>query len=367
MKKIILPFLASFIFLAACSQDAPVELDPEINSDSELPVSAEPHEIQDTKAVISGNYLGSDYKGNYVWGGAMNLAWTDLREAIIKEDISLATHSSIVLEMVKKLNNPSFAKTDLDSYSYYIKSGYGQETVEAINKESKAKFPDKSFADLNMDLGPTDIIAYAYFLKAVEYVTPFFETEVDFNGEEVEGFYAEDDEQKENVTILSYESDDKFIVGLKLKDETDQLILAKGYDMKDAAGMVEALNNIQQEPARMDLKDRFKAPFLSLDLNRDYVELIDKSLVNAGFEEYMIAQMYENIKFDMDEKGARVENEAVIVATKMADAPSLDATKPKNLYLDKPYWVIMKRADSENPYFILGVNNTELMEKVDAA
>jgi hypothetical protein len=35
---------------------------------------------------------------------------------------------------------------------------------------------------------------------------------------------------------------------------------------------------------------------------------------------------------------------------------------PKSLILDKPYWVVMKRTDSQNPYFILGVNNTALME-----
>jgi hypothetical protein len=69
--------------------------------------------------------------------------------------------------------------------------------------------------------------------------------------------------------------------------------------------------------------------------------------------------MFENIKFDMDEKGARVENEAVIVMTKSV---MMEPEKPKNFILNEPYWVVMKRTDSENPYFILGVNNTELME-----
>jgi len=31
--------------------------------------------------------------------------------------------------------------------------------------------------------------------------------------------------------------------------------------------------------------------------------------------------------------------------------------------LDAPYWVVMQRKNSQNPYFILGVNNAELMEK----
>jgi hypothetical protein len=38
--------------------------------------------------------------------------------------------------------------------------------------------------------------------------------------------------------------------------------------------------------------------------------------------------------------------------------------EPKNLILDKPFWVIMKQSDSENPYFLLGVNNENLMTKI---
>jgi CRP-like cAMP-binding protein len=85
----------------------------------------------------------------------------------------LKTDEVIALEMVEKLNEALFSKNDLDEASYYVKSGYGQSTVEAINSESKKKFPSKSFGDLKMDLGLTDIISYAYFLKEVEYETIF--------------------------------------------------------------------------------------------------------------------------------------------------------------------------------------------------
>ncbi len=36
--------------------------------------------------------------------------------------------------------------------------------------------------------------------------------------------------------------------------------------------------------------------------------------------------------------------------------------KPKNFILNKPYWIIMKRANSLNSYFILGVRNLQLMD-----
>jgi len=323
-------------------------------------IPSQPHVIQNTKSEISGNYLGSDYKGNYVWGGAMNLAWTELAENIIKEDIQLNTEDKVALKMVSKLNDAPFSKNDLDEESYYVKSGYGQETVEEINRESKKKFPSKSFGDLEMDLSPTDIISYAYFLKEVEYETKFGKDTVSFNGQKIKGFRANNEAQRENVKIVKYESDDKFIIKLQLKDKNDELILAKGFDMGNPQDVVSEINkNNKKYLSTIGKSDRFTAPKLHLDHHRDYVELIRKYLSNKGFSDYFIAQMFENIKFDMDEKGAKVENEAVIGMTKSV---MMEPEKPKNFILDEPYWVVMKRTDSENPYFILGVNNTGLME-----
>ncbi len=349
MKKILflIPVIATFFLLAGCAnQQAP----------------SQTHVIQDTKTSIAGNYLGSEYKENYVWGGAMNLAWNETNENILHEKLQLKTDDKIALEMAEKFNNPIFTKNDLDDKSYYIKSGYGQTTVETINKESKNKFPNKSFDDLKMELSPMDIISYAYFLKEVEYKAVFEKKDVSFDGQKVKGFYAKEKSQRDNVKIIRYESDDKFIVSLQLKDESDQLILAKGYDMTNPQTVVNEINqNNKGYLSTIGESDRFEAPKLHLDHHRDYVELIKKYLANKGFEKYLIAQMFENIKFDMDEKGARVENEAAIAMVPTALPGKQE--KPKNFILDKPYWVAMQRKNSQNPYFILGVKNTELMEK----
>jgi hypothetical protein len=66
----------------------------------------------------SSQYLGSIYKGNYVWGGAMNLCWNELNENILKEKLQLNTDNKIALEMVETLNNPVFTKKDIDEKSY---------------------------------------------------------------------------------------------------------------------------------------------------------------------------------------------------------------------------------------------------------
>ncbi|HEX5112757.1 MAG TPA: hypothetical protein VFV79_07915, partial [Saprospiraceae bacterium] len=92
---------------------------------------------------------------------------------------------------------------------------------------------------------------------------------------------------------------------------------------------------------------------------RDYNDLIGKAFANPGFTHLIIGAMFENINFDLDEAGAKVESQAVITAERGA-APK----KPgRYFFLDKPFWVIMKRSESNNPYFLLGVNNDHVMQK----
>lgn len=306
-------------------------------------------------------YLGSEYKGNYVWGGAMNLAWHELNENIVHEKLKLKTDDPVALEMVDKLNDSPFTKNDLDEKSYYIKSGLGQVTVDLINKESRQKFPTKSFPDLTLKLAPADIISYAYFLKEVEYETQFQQKEVLFEKKRVKGFYAKGHEQQENIRILKYWEDDRFIITLKLKQGGDELFLVKGFDMNKPQGIVnEIVRYNRSDLPTMGDEDKFEMPKLHLQHHRDYIELSGKFLANKGLENYFLAQLFENIKFDMDHRGARVENEAGI----MVEAAAItQRPKIKRFILDKPFWVVMKRKDSQHPYFVLGVKNTELMEK----
>jgi hypothetical protein len=326
------------------------------------PTPSNDQPLTSTTNKTYGNYLGSSMDGNYIWGGAMNLAWNELCDDILRGDLHLNTQDNEALGMVEKLNARPFDQADLDVASYYIKAGYGQDTVTVINQESRAKFPDKSFDDLDIELAARDIIAYAYFLKKVEYLTEFPETTVYFNDDQVAGFYSLDGNQNENINLHQYQDDDNFIISLKLKDDQDRLFLAKGFDMDSPENALTAINENAKHNIIVSDIDRFEMPNIHLDYHRDYEELLGKNFTNPGFEEYLISQMFENIKFDLDHQGARVENEAVIVALEgAAFGDHEDGPKPKYLYLNKPFWIIMQRADRTNPYFILGVNNTKLM------
>ena len=82
--------------------------------------------------------------------GGMGLSYKmtttlDIRTTSINDSVRLTIDGKDMVKMYWLKENVK----DLDEKSYYVKSGYGQETVDAINKESKLKFPAKSFSDLD--------------------------------------------------------------------------------------------------------------------------------------------------------------------------------------------------------------------------
>lgn len=358
MKKNILIVVMIFIFVS-CSWNSGFSGNDNFieNLDSWVELN---HENYTWKICDS-----SSCEWNYIWWAAMNFAWTDLENNIIKDKIKLNTSNKDSLELVRKFNNPTVEKNNLDSKSYYVKSWYGQKTVNKINSETKKKFPNKTFQDLDLKLWKKDIISYAYFSKKVVYKKPFEKDLVKFQWKKYKWFYA-NWEQKKNIKILKYESDDKFIIKLELKDNSDELILAKWYNMSNPWIVVELINKHNSKKLKSlwdsEYKDYFEIPNLNLDYSRIYTEIENKCLTNKDFDKYCISSMFENIKFIMNEKWAKVENEAVISVYETAIIFD-DIPKIRNFYLNDTFWLIMKRTKSKNPYFILWVNNDKILIK----
>lgn len=78
----------------------------------------------------------------------------------------------------------------LSENCYYARAGFGNKTVNLINEEVKAKFPDKTTSPLVPNLDDDSIISYAYFFKKLLFGNPFTKKEISFNGKLVPGFHA---------------------------------------------------------------------------------------------------------------------------------------------------------------------------------
>lgn len=57
-------------------------------------------------------------------------------------------------------------------------------------------------------------------------------------------------------------------------------------------------------------------------------------------EGYFLAEILEAIKLNVDESGAKVENEGIMIALRCAMIPNHE--EPKRIILDRDFWLVMK-------------------------
>lgn len=68
--------------------------------------------MQPEKNVIKLNGAFTANK-NYLWGGALTLAWQELKNSIIKEDIRVRSDEENIHQMVENFNKCPFNKSHL--------------------------------------------------------------------------------------------------------------------------------------------------------------------------------------------------------------------------------------------------------------
>lgn len=64
--------------------------------------------------------------------------------------------------------------------------------------------------------------------------------------------------------------------------------------------MASKLVNITGSGWRIKSWDQFRAPVIKINAQRTYTEIIGKELANKAFPNYVVSEMKERIKFDMD-------------------------------------------------------------------
>lgn len=306
-----------------------------------------------------GSLTGSYLDGNYIWAIGMQLAWNDLCDNVINAKVEIATNNSVGKTLFEQLNKRKFTRKALSENDYFVKSGFGQETVDQIRDKLREKFQARTTDSLSaITLLPSDLICFSYLTKNFRHKVDFKEVEMTFKSTPVKGFTIASD-QNSGAKLIDYDNDDNFVIGLASRDELDEIYLIKG---NDGASMDEILHFLRSAKVSKGYSihaiDVLQIPNVKIDYHRDYKELIGAELINRKIKPLYIAEMTEQIKLSMNYQGALVENEAMMLLTR--GGPPI----PKQLILDKPFWLIMKEANKKQPYLILRVENTKILETI---
>lgn len=279
---------------------------------------------------------------NNLWVGTLDLAWKDLEEKLGQNKIELEEN----VQIANELNASKFSKEMLDSNDYKINvertwtNGYKIDAT--LNKELNFLEVFDNFSnDYNWTFGDSE-----------EYIKYF-----GINN-------ASSESMNKNVEILFYNrtgnkpQDNDFAVKLKTK-EGDEIIL---YRTDENKSFEEYYNDIKNKTnaytgkREFSKNDELRVPYVRVNGMISYNELYGKEIKNTNG--LYIFDVIQNVNFSLNEKGCNLSSKATMVSEYLSVSEDT-----RYCYFKDKFVIFMKETNSDNPYFALKVDNTDILVK----
>lgn len=340
MKKIVLCLIINTLFFSCKSEN---------NKDkawSELPQVTNLASLKQTEFMTTlENPIASDK--NNIYAPAFLFVWEQIKHEL-KSPIVVSESNS---NDFKLLNNSN-------SYLHSLNDGEYSTSVIVEGNEISAK---------------------AYFNKSLPFETKLqlLDDPIVFNGKtKVTAFGMKYfDEQADNFTkILHYKNDDNFILQLTPKDKQHEIILVKGLqpfqtlaealkqtNLLITKGKKENMDAKQSWKYKIEEEDIFSIPSIKFNIDTNYKNIELQQFFTQNKEKHLVIEAYQRIGFVLNENGAVVESEARSVVDSIGEESTIK--HPKSMIFNKPFLVIVKRKNQANPYFVMNIANTELLQK----
>jgi hypothetical protein len=107
-----------------------------------------------------------------------------------------------------------------------------------------------------------------------------------------------------------------------------------------------------EQTSSLDDTDVLRVPEMFWEIEHDFDELVGKFVANAN-PAMPIIKAKQGIKFKLDRCGAMLESQSTIMV----------ASIPRYFIFNRPFLVYMKKRDCEQPFFVMWVDNAELLNR----
>lgn len=318
---------------------------------------------------------------NIIWCSSFQLAWNRMKDDVIGAPVEAIGAE----ELANRLNIAQQSDVDLEARSFYAVAGRIEEgIISKVQKDMAAKFPSHSVPDFNDIAGISRaILAYSYLTANVPFKYPYrqakgrfsftdsqgVKTDVGAFGvwgiessykkmrEQVEILYLLEDLQATNPELQMKE----FAIDLCRHSEPYQVIVALVEPKETLAQTLsyvhDQIANFKEEKNYeherfLNLVDVLILPEMFWEIEHRFTELIGKIVTNAN-PAMPIVEAKQGIKFKLDRYGAALESESRIEVS----------ASPRYFHFNRPFLVYMKKRDREQPFFVMWVDNAELLNR----
>jgi len=325
---------------------------------------------------------------NTSWCATAQIAWDELRQ-------KLGVAPKIAdCEIAAGLGKTPFPLSALDPAAYVAKMGAIEDGIQdKIRAEMKSRFPEIE-PNLKLTVVPDDdrpgVIMYCFLKKNLPFKTRFDRLREplvfhapsgdvrvkSFGFKKLKDAGSDASALNDEASVLNYVSEDDFVIQLQTK--SDEIILAK---VPPAATLRETLSVVQKRIGsaghvrpRFENEESLMVPNLAFNVLRNYQELRGKIIDNFIYDgpiakwkgwPYQMAESRQSVRFLLNERGARLESEALDSSFVGDSHEKIEPPKPRHFVLDKPFLLYVKEKKADVPYLVLWVANGEIMQKFE--
>jgi hypothetical protein len=315
---------------------------------------------------------------NVVWCATFQLAWEKMRDDVSKQ--SIAVESAV--DVAKRLNSVKGTENDLPANSYTAMAGLLQDNIiSRIQSEMASRFPLAPKPTFEVKDGDVGAVAYAYLTAGAKFTIPYFDDPEPLVFKDSAGVTSNVScfgirkkdasqyrELRSQVAVLYSDAhlglangaEAQYGVDLCRSTSDVQVIAAVVARRDSLSEMVGALDKkvaeyiaeIKQAPG-LSANDTLYVPTLNWRLVHRFKELEGKIVTNGPLAGLPIAQAEQMIDFRLDRSGVMLESESKLA---MASIPARYA-------FDRPFLIILRRRGASRPFFVMWVDNAELLKK----
>jgi hypothetical protein len=317
---------------------------------------------------------------NVIWCSSFQMAWNHLKDDVIKEPIKLAVSQPVA----DRLNTAKESETDMTAGSYYAAAGWVEDGIIAkIQQEMKKQFPDVPTPKFDIPL--LAAVAYAYLAADIRFDPPFIDnpkkmtfTASDGTSQATKSFGIPPGSYggrrlKEGVQVLyalagKTQDSHEFAVDPAKDSQPNQIVLAR---VAPKATLAETLADVESKIANWKPPSDYPSGYYPLEtllipnaayrIDHHFTELEgeDKAFLNTSGQGLWIAEAFQMIDFKINREGAVLKSEAKIAAPASA-RPERMLT---DFVFDRPFLIFIKKRGAERPFFVMWVDNPELLTK----
>jgi len=329
---------------------------------------------------------------NVIWCSTFQIAWDKFKNDIIGKPVKVPGAE----ELAASLNRAEVSEKDLEKESFYATAGFvGKGIIKQIQKEMKKRFPSAPVSVSGKLKRSTDAaVLYSYLDIDLKFKYPFYTEDSPFIFEDSEGTHKEvqsfcnnsdgfgDFNQKhvhEQIDILYYKSGNKvepmeFAIDLCKYTSPYQVVVAlvsQSNTLRETLSTVEQKISEFKEELNYEVLRKIRTfgfadivtvPDILYKLTHQFAELKDRPFENSQVLNCSFMETKQMIDFSLSRTSVTYQNDAIFIFWPLAQPP-----QPRRLLFNKPFLIyVKKRQGGTDPFFVMWVDNAELMNEFES-